>query len=142
MKKSLRKAKKCSLKTVKAFSTELDDSAIASLDKLFASYGRCRATFSNELCGINNLERVSHFRDIRDEKRKQGLNVVLTKKYDFQGKHWVYALRDTCSNLHSMWSSTANKIRKVIQANDNFTKEERHFLYFTLGFDHLWLGVL
>ena len=142
MKKLSKKTKHYLPKMVKMFSVILADPIFKILDTLFINYGYCRATFTNELCGINNLENVTQWRVIRDKKRKLGFNKILTEKYNFLGKHWVYALRDACSNIHSMWSNLANQIRKSIQNNDNFTKNERHYLYFVLKFSHLWLGIL
>lgn len=142
MPKLLKKTKNYLPKTIKAYSLPLDSKTYIQLDNLFVDYGKCRGQFFNQLCGINNLENVTNFRQIRNQIRQLGINKTLVSQYDFLNKHWVYALFDTCSNINSMWSNTANKIRKVIQTNDNLTVDERHYLYYVLRFNTLWLGIL
>ena len=142
MKKSSTLIKNSLPKTIKAYSLPLDTKAYTQLDNLFVNYGKCRGQFFNQLCGINNLENVTNFRQLRNQIRKDDTNKKLVSQYDFLNKHWVYALFDTCSNINSMWSNTANKIRKVIQVNDTLTANERHYLYYVLRFNKLWLGIL
>ena len=142
MPKLLKKTKNYLPKTIKAYSLRLDANAYNKLDTLFINYGKCRGMFFNQLCGINNLEKVNSFYTTRNNVRKTGLSKKLVTRYNFLSRHWTCALQDTCSNVKSMWSNTANKIKKVIQANDNLTSDERHYLYFILSFNHLWLGIL
>ena len=142
MPKLLKKTKNYLPKTIKAYSLKLNIDTYNKLNLLFINYGKCRGMFFNQLCGINNLEKVNSFYATRNDARKTGLNKELVTRYNFLNRHWVCALQDTCSNVKSMWSNTANKIKKVIQANDNLTSDERHYLYFILSFNHLWLGIL
>lgn len=127
-------------KTVRAYSVRLDDDAYNALNKLFINYGKCRSRFFNELCGINHMN--LEFRTQRNLIRKQKLGTQYAKQYDFLGKHWTYALFDTCANINSMWSNLSNTLKVVIRDNDNLNKDERHLLFFVLNFKGLWQGAL
>lgn len=142
MPKLSKKTKNCLLKTIKMYSELLTNQEYIVLNKLCIEYGKCRGRFFNDLCGINSLELVDNAKKLRNDIRKYGIDKQLIKTYSFLSRHWVEALFDTCTNVKSMWSNTANKIRKVIQGNDNIDENERHYLYFVLCFPHLWLGVL
>lgn len=41
-----------------------------------------------------------------------------------------------------MWSNLANRLRKLIQNNNDLTEEERHWLYFVLKNETIWQAVL
>lgn len=140
MPKLLKKTKNSLAKTVKGYSNKLDERAYTQLNQLFIDYGRCRSMFFNEYCGIRHLDQLS-FRKLRNQIRKKHKNLY-AKRYHFLGRHWVYALFDSCGNIQSMWSNLANRLRKVIQGNSNIDEDEQHFLYYCLCFPSLWQGIL
>lgn len=142
MPKSSKKAKNCLLKTVKMYSELLTNQDYIILNDLCIEYGKCRGRFFNDLCGIKSLELIDKAQTLRNDIRKYGIDKQLVKTYSFLTRHWVEALFDACANVKSMWTNTANKIRKAIQGNINISENERHYLYFVLRFNHLWLGVL
>ena len=142
MLKSLRPTKNSLAKTIKIYSQSLSDPEFQKLNELFLAYGRCRSMFFNQFCGINNMIKINHFYQIRNEIRKSGLSKKYTERYHFLGKHWIYALYDSCANIKSMWSNTANQIRIAIRDNDNINGDEQHYLFFILKFPILWQGVL
>lgn len=140
MPRSLTPTKTFLPKTIKAYSVKLDDETFNALDKLFISYGKCRSRFFNELCGINHM--TLNFREQRNLIRQKKISAKLVKQYDFLGKHWTYALFETCSNLNSMWSNLRSKLKAVIRNNDRLDEQERHLLFFVLSFRELWQGAL
>lgn len=142
MPESLMKTNAYLAKNVDGYSLPLSKEVINQLDQLFNNYGRCRGMFYNELCGINNLINVRNFRKIRNKVRKKGFNKVLMKRYGFLSRHWTYALFETCSNISSIWTNLANRLRKVIQSHDGLTEEERHWLFFVLKHDDIWQDIL
>ena len=142
MPKSLKKIKNFLPKTIKMYSVALTDQEYTVLDPLCINYGRCRGRLFNELCGIKSMERVDNARNLRNSIRKQNKDIEFVQTYHFLKRHWVESLFDTCANVNSMWSNTANKIRKIIQNNDLLDENERHYLYFILCFKELWSGVL
>lgn len=140
MPRSLTPTKTSLPKTIKAYSVKLDDETFNALDKLFISYGKCRSRFFNELCGINHM--TLNFREQRNLIRQKKISAKLVKQYDFLGKHWTYALFETCSNLNSMWSNLRSKLKTTIRDNDRLNEQERHLLFFVLSFRELWQGAL
>lgn len=95
--------------------------------------------------------KIDNFRALRNEVRRwdkpyaKGKRIkdgILENRYHFQTKHWVNALNETCGNLKSMWSNLANRLHKLIQANDNLSAEQRHLLNFILRFKEAWQAVL
>lgn len=144
-------ANKCLPKTVKAYSRKLPDHLYEDISDFFARYGRCRHYFLNRFCGIAYMCKVDNFRSLRNEVRrwdkphakgKKFKDGILENRYHFQTKHWVNALSETCGNLKFMWSNLANRLRKLIQANDNLSADQRHLLYFILTFKKAWQEVL
>ena len=73
MPKSLRPTKNSLAKTIKIYSQSLSDPEFQQLNELFLAYGRCRSMFFNQFCGINNMIKINHFYQIRNEIRKSGL---------------------------------------------------------------------
>lgn len=140
MPKLLKKTKNSLPKTVRAYSNKLDEQAYKQLDQLFIDYGRCRSMFFNEYCGIKHLNQLN-FRKLRNQIRKKHKNLY-AKRYHFLGKHWVYALFDSCGSIKAMWSNLANRLRKAIRDNPNINEDEQHFLYYCLCFPSLWQGIL
>lgn len=127
---------------VKVYSQPLTEQQFQQLDSLTIEYGVCRSMFFNQFCGIRNMLKVNHFRQLRNEIRQTGFGKIYQVRYDFLGKHWIYALMDTCGNVKSMWANLANRIRHAIRDNDNIDKNERHYLFFVLKFPELWYDVL
>ncbi|MCT3485479.1 transposase, partial [Lactobacillus delbrueckii subsp. lactis] len=41
-----------------------------------------------------------------------------------------------------MWSNLANRLKKLIQGNENFSADQRHLLFFILKFKSAWQSVL
>lgn len=144
------KAKKKLKKTVRAYSEKIADEEFAQMSDFFERYGRCRHYFLNRYCGINSMLAVDNWRALRNEVRKwdkQGTTKknpkgILEKRYNFQTKHWVNALREACANLKSMWSNLANRLAKLIQSNENLNSDQRHLLLFVLKFKSAWQAVL
>lgn len=150
MKKSLRKTRSSSLKnqkvnkTVKAYSKKLSDEQFDQIASLFESYGKCKDLFFRRFCGINNMVNVKHWQKLRNMIRQEQktAQVKLTEQFDFQGRHWVQALNQVCSNLNSLWSNLANQLKAQARDNDNLTEEERHYLNFCLSFREIWYAIL
>lgn len=129
-------------KYVIAYTLPLNDEEFEQLDQLCINYGKCKNMFHNELCGINNLTEVNHFRKIRNEIRKKGFNVTLVQKYHFLSRHWTFALQETCTDITSNWTMLANRLKRVIKRNENLTDTERHWLYFILKNKGMWQDIL
>ena len=82
---------------------------------------------------------VNNWQALRNQVRKwdkpvKGSKGKLETVYSFQTKHWVGALREACANIKSMWSNLANRLKKLIQGNENLSADQRHLLFFTLKF--------
>lgn len=142
MPKLSKRTKNSLKKTVKVYSKSLTDQQFQQLDNLTVEYGICRSMFFNQLCGIRNMLNINHFRKLRNQIRQLGLGTIYQNRYHFLGKHWIYALMDTCGNVKSMWSNLANRIRNTIRDNDNINKDEQHYLFFILKFPELWHSIL
>lgn len=142
MKQLSEKTSKCLPKTIKAYSYPLSDDDFEALSQLAVNYGKCRSMFFNQFSSFKYMAETKSFRAVRNRLRKESLGTKYVKQYNFLGKHWVYALMDTCTNVQSMWSNTANQIRYVIRQNKNVDDDERHLLCFLLSKRELWLGVL
>lgn len=138
-------------KTVKAYSRKLPDPSYEEISNFFIRYGQCRHYFLNRFCSIAYMCKIDNFRSLRNEVRrwdkphvkgKRFKDGILESRYHFQTKHWVNALSETCGNLKSMWSNLANRLRKLIQANDNLSADQRHLLNFILMSKTAWQEVL
>lgn len=142
MQKLLTKTSAYLPKTVKGYSLPLTPQEYEQLDQLCINYGKCRQMFFNQYCGINSLDKIRQYRKLRNEVRHSGYGKKLTKRYHFLGKFWVRSLQEACTNVASMWSNLANRLRKLIQNNNDLTEEERHWLYFVLKNESIWQAIL
>ncbi|WP_269325679.1 transposase [Lactobacillus delbrueckii] len=156
MQESSKKAKSSSVKrtvtktqpkTIRVYSKKLSDEEFARMSDFFERYGRCRHFFLNRYCGINSMLAVNNWQALRNQVRKwdkpvKGSKGKLETVYNFQTKHWVGALREACANIKSMWSNLANRLKKLIQGNENFSADQRHLLFFILKFKSAWQAVL
>jgi putative transposase len=114
--------KKTQPKTVRVYSKKISDEEFARMSDFFERYGRCRHFFLNRYCGIKSMLAVNNWQALRETV------------YNFQTKHWVGALREACANIKSMWSNLANRLKKLIQGNENLSADQRHLLFFILKF--------
>ena len=117
------------------------------MSDFFERYGRCRHFFLNRYCGIKSMLAVNNWQALRNQVRKwdkpvKGSKGKLETVYNFQTKHWVGALREACANIKSMWSNLANRLKKLIQGNENLSADQRHLLFFILNFKSAWQAVL
>lgn len=139
--------KKAQPKTVRVYSKKISDEEFARMSDFFERYGRCRHFFLNRYCGIKSMLAVNNWQALRNQVRKwdkpvKGSRGKLETVYNFQTKHWVGALREACANIKSMWSNLANRLKKVIQGNENLSADQRHLLFFILKFKSAWQAVL
>jgi putative transposase len=139
--------KKTQPKTVRVYSKKISDEEFARMSDFFERYGRCRHFFLNRYCGIKSMLAVNNWQALRNQVRKwdkpvKGSKGKLETVYNFQTKHWVGALREACANIKSMWSNLANRLKKVIQGNENLSADQRHLLFFILKFKSAWQAVL
>ncbi|MCT3515272.1 transposase, partial [Lactobacillus delbrueckii subsp. lactis] len=123
--------KKTQPKTVRVYSKKISDEEFARMSDFFERYDRCRHFFLNRYCGINSMLAVNNWQALRNQVRKwdkpvKGSKGKLETVCNFQTKHWVGALREACANIKSMWSNLANRLKKLIQGNENFSADQRH----------------
>ena len=81
--------------------------------------------FYSRYSGIKNINRID-FREIRDKDLKDIKHLKLKTHY------LQRCLNASLGNIKSMWSNTLRLIKSNINANDNLSKEEKHFLYIVI----------
>ena len=81
--------------------------------------------FCSRYSGIKNINRID-FREIRDKDIKKIEHLRL------KGHYLQRCLNTSLGNIKSMWSNTLRLIKSNINANNNLSKEEKHFLYIVI----------
>jgi len=81
--------------------------------------------FYSRYSGIKNINRID-FREIRDKDLKEIEHLRL------KGNYLQRCLNASLGNIKSMWSNTLRLIKSNINANNNLSEEEKHFLYIVI----------
>ena len=81
--------------------------------------------FYSRYSGIKNINKID-FKKIRDKDLKD------IKHLKLKGHYLQRCLNASLGNIKSMWSNTLRLIKSNINANNNLTEEEKHFLYIVI----------
>ena len=103
---------------------EIKDRA-EDLKKIGKSYRSDINYFYSRYSGIKNINRID-FREIRDKDLKKIEHLKLKSNY------LQRCLNAALGNIKSMWSNTLRLIKSNINANNNLSEEEKHFLYIVI----------
>ena len=103
---------------------EIKDRA-EDLKKIGKSYRSDINYFYSRYSGIKNINRID-FREIRDKDLKKIEHLKLKSNY------LQRCLNASLGNIKSMWSNTLRLIKSNINANNNLSEEEKHFLYIVI----------
>lgn len=131
-------------KTVRVESYPLPAWNKYEIEHLLFQTQKCLNSFYSRFSGIRSLEKIQDAKKLRDELRIEQANkhYSLADIYHFQSRHWVMALFQCCSNLKSVWSNTANRVKKLIMRNDNLTDDEKKYCTYIVSAPHYWYCIL
>lgn len=98
---------------------------IEDLKEIGKNYRSDTNYFYSRYSGIKNINRID-FREIRDKDLKKIEHLKLKSNY------LQRCLNAALGNIKSMWSNTLRLIKSNINANNNLSEEEKHFLYIVI----------
>lgn len=98
---------------------------IEELKEIGENYRSDTNYFYSRYSGIKNINRID-FREIRDKDLKKIEHLKLKSNY------LQRCLNAALGNIKSMWSNTLRLIKSNINANNNLSEEEKHFLYIVI----------
>ena len=98
---------------------------VEDLNEIGKSYRSDINYFYSRYSGIKNINRID-FREIRDKDLKKIEHLKLKSNY------LQRCLNAALGNIKAMWSNTLRLIKSNINANNNLSEEEKHFLYIVI----------
>lgn len=108
------------------------------LMEIAADYGKVKNYVYQRYSGIKSLSMLYPGYAVQNEMTKSGLreNLGLPSVY------FYLAVFDALRDIKVQWSKTKTAIQKRINANDNFTEEDKHFLRYVLKVNNAFLSTL
>ena len=88
--------------------------------------------------GIGNLSKIYPGYTVQNEMTGSGYR----EKLGMPAVYFYLAVFDALSDIKSQWSRTKTKIVKLVNKNESFTEEEKHYLRFILKVSNAFEAVL
>ena len=88
--------------------------------------------------GIGNLSKIYPGDTVQNEMTGSGYR----EKLGMPAVYFYLAVFDALSDIKSQWSRTKTKIVKLVNKNESFTEEEKHYLRFILKVSNAFEAVL
>lgn len=125
-------------KTVWQYSKPLPPETLAFLQGIAEDYGKVKNFVYGRYSGIKNMNRLVPVYDVLNEMRHCGLRAQL----NLPVAYYELAVSEAVTDIRGMWGMLKNKMRTLINANDNLSADDRTYLRTVLKINSVFSAIL
>lgn len=125
-------------KTVWQCTEVLPEETLAFLRSIAADYSKVKENVYERYSGVGNLGGLGSVFEIQTRMRHCGLREQL----NLPAVYYELAVREAVSDIKGMWGMVKNRIRALIDANENLDADERMYLRTVLKLDPIYAALL
>lgn len=126
-------------KTVHQYNREpVSDEEMQKLLDIAEDYRKVKNYVYVRFGGIGSLSKLYPGYSVQNEMTRSGYRETL----GLPAVYFYLAVFDALGDIKSQWSRTKNKLVKLVNKNENFTEEEKHYLRFLLKVNNAFEAVL
>ena len=125
-------------KTVWQYSKPLPSETLAFLQGIAEDYGKVKNFVYGRYSGIRNMNRLVPAYDVLNEMRHCGLRAQL----NLPAAYYELAVSEAVTDIRGMWGMLKNKLRDLINANENLSADDRAYLRTVLKINSVFSAIL
>ena len=125
-------------KTVWQYSKPLPPETLAFLQGIAEDYGKVKNFVYGRYSGIKNMNRLAPVYDVLNEMRHCGLRAQL----NLPAAYYELAVSEAVTDIRGMWGMLKNKLRDLINANENLSADDRAYLRTVLKINSVFSAIL
>lgn len=116
-------------KTVHQYSSRpIPEEDMRKLREIADDYAKVKNYVYIRYGGIGSLAKLYPGYTIQNEMTASGMRETLK----LPSVYFYLAVFDALGDIKSQWTKTKSKVQRLVNENENFTKEEKHYLWFLL----------
>ena len=125
-------------KTAALYSGPLPDETMAFLRGIAQDYHKVKNYVYGRYSGITSMNRLTPAYDILNEMRYCGLR----RQLNMPAAYYELAVLEAVGDIKGMWGVLKNKLRSLINANENLSEADRLYLRTVLKINSVFAAVL
>lgn len=126
-------------KTIRQFNKEpIPAEDMRKLREIAEDYGKVKRQVYQRYGGIGGLSKIYPGYTVQNEMTKSGLR----GKLGLPSVYFYLAVFEALGDIKGQWTRTKSRISQLVNQNEGFTQEEKHYLRFLLKVSNAFIAVL